>query len=488
MHTAHSLLALLACLAISSFSFAQTTDHAKIEGLIKKLGSESYAQRESARKELEGLGTASLDTLRRAAMNADLETKRRLTGVIAILEERRVREWTAAPKMVRLKLDGVSVKQSIEELARVSGYPLELIGHAAKLADKRITLDTGTVPYWQALDQLCEQAGLVERIDLETNVGLSTFLHGRSRVYVPPAKAAAVGPLLLTPGVRPKSRVHIAGSLKTEVRIVRDADAKELVLTFIVSAEPRLQNAGVVGMAMLDTIVDQDSRKLAIVPERAKTVEQAMAQMLDSTPYPPLHPGRSAQIRVKEGDAKRLRELAGKLTLVVEMPDQELARVPNILAAAGKSVKAIDDTGRGKLTVNNARKLPNSETVEVSLSMENLAPDPYRNSVVIKDSKVIIRSRYDAAGIVLGPNGITIHGNGAGASKNLPDLIDANGKKFKLAATRSDTTNHVQGERRNAQVLYTPEPGQSEPRDLVLYGIRTYALTMPFRFDDLPLP
>ena len=27
-----------------------------------------------------------------------------------------------------------------------------------------------------------------------------------------------------------------------------------------------------------------------------------------------------------------------------------------------------------------------------------------------------------------------------------------------------------------------------EPRDLVLYGIRTYAVAVPFRFENLPLP
>ena len=42
--------------------------------------------------------------------------------------------------------------------------PLRLAGDQAKLVARKVTLDTGEVPFWEALDQLCAKAGLVGNI------------------------------------------------------------------------------------------------------------------------------------------------------------------------------------------------------------------------------------------------------------------------------------------------------------------------------------
>src|SRR5262249_28037289 len=122
------------------------------------------------RKELEAIGTPALEPLRRMNKTADVEVNRRIADLIRRLEEQILTRQILAPKEVHVKLNGVGVQQAIAELASLSGYPIQFQGDATKFADKKITLDTGKLPFWEALDKVCELAGLMERIDLAVRV------------------------------------------------------------------------------------------------------------------------------------------------------------------------------------------------------------------------------------------------------------------------------------------------------------------------------
>src|SRR5687767_3907581 len=102
-----SAVAVGVLLTLGSAAQGQTPanpDEAKIEALIKKLGSSSFMQRELARKELEAIGPAALEPLRQASKNADVETKRRITELIRVFEEKHATEMVLAPKEIHLKL------------------------------------------------------------------------------------------------------------------------------------------------------------------------------------------------------------------------------------------------------------------------------------------------------------------------------------------------------------------------------------------------
>jgi len=65
-------------------------------------------------------------------------------------------------KMVNLNLDNVAVLDAMAELSRQSGYPIQVMGDTAPLRERKITLKTGEVSFFQAFDQLCLKGGLVE--------------------------------------------------------------------------------------------------------------------------------------------------------------------------------------------------------------------------------------------------------------------------------------------------------------------------------------
>ena len=508
MFTRHWTLAFILLLAAASWGHGQTPaaaspDHARIASLVRKLGSSSFVQREKSRRELEAIGTPALEPLRRVNKTADAETNRRIAELIRLFEEQLLTRQILAPKEVHLKLNGVSVQQAIAELASVSGYPIQFQGDATKFADKKITLDTGKLAFWEALDRVCEQAGLMERIDLAVRVTTDDpiVLRGKKggirRIQqIPPPAPAPPGPIVLVHRGNEKSMVSYAGAVKTELRISRESSAKEMTLLFIVSAEPRLLNNTLLGQPIIDKAFDDQSRKLQMLSDvpKAETnnvdeLQQLAAQGLITTDFG-MHVSsrRSTQIRAKDGEqtAKKLKELAGKLTLQLDLQNETLARIDKVLEAAGKSASAPNG---GTMKAHSVKRLVGG-VIEVQVSLEDLAANPFGpNMIVNANGGIIIRGNVAInGGIVIGPNGMRING-GNGNRSDLPDLVDTKGKKFELGNVSADSFNFVNGSSsRAATILYLPTEGQSEPRELVLFGTRTHTIAVPFRFENLPLP
>jgi len=354
------------CVANLGFSQVQTP----IDAALRKLQSSSFVQREMGRKQLEAIGIPALEALRRATKSADTEAKRRLEELIRNFEEQVLTKRILTPKEVHLKIDGVSVQEGIAELAKISGYPLQFLGDATKLADKKITLDTGATSFWQAFDQLCDRAGLMERIDFQANPG-------QINVNGTPAP----GPIVVTPRGNEKSFVSYAGAVKCELRVSRMAGAKEMTLTIIVSAEPRLAKAGLVATPRFEKLIDQLNRSLSAAPElsvaaltNAAALEMGLIDLMGFDSGEPLR--RHVRVRVKDFDAsgKQLKEAAGKLTFQLDLQNEILAKVEKILEAGGKSV---DGANGGALRVASVKKQANGE-VELQVALENLTPSSSR--------------------------------------------------------------------------------------------------------------
>jgi hypothetical protein len=439
-------------------------------------------QREQARKELQSIGMPALESLRRAVKTADAESARRLRELIRELEEQLLAQQILAPKEIQLVLKDATVQEAIAELAKISGYPIQFMGDATVFADKKLTLDTGKTTFWQAFDQLCTKAGLVERVDL--SVAASQIYYPRVAknglrrpLYVPQQEGTQNGPITVTPRGAEKSVVTFAGSLKTELRISRDEKKKEFDLMFIVSSEPRHHNSGVVGKPIFDKILDSQGRKLKEAVEPAKKEAEDLTDPEASDILPPLR--RFTNIRLKDDGepAKAIKELVGKLTYQVDLQNEVLARMDKVLGAAGKSVPT---SNGGTLKVLGVRKQDADFFVDVSI--ENA------NAVIQGGGAIVIRGNVAIrGGIVVGPGGVRM--NGDGTNKDLPDLLDAKGQKFKVVAVTGDSFNFVNGlTTRTATIQFQPNPDQGEPRDLILYGTRTHAIAVPFRFENVPLP
>lgn len=480
------LSVLVAILALGSAAIGQNADDTKIAGLIKRLGSSSFMQREIARKELEAIGPAALEPLRQASKNADVETKRRITDLIRVFEEKQATEVVLAPKEIHFKLKDATVQQGIAELARLSGYTIQFFGDATKVNDKKITLDTGKVPFWDAVGRFCDAAGLMEKLD-PNSIATSIDKRGKRGVFLPPPRLGRPDLIALMPRTQEKLFISRAGSVKTELRVHRDANAKEVVLTFIVTPEPRLLNAQVVGRPTIEKILDVAGRTPVIIPDapRPEPGPNDPPDMIDIDMPLPIR--RAVQVRLKEDKdgMKTLKEIAGKVTLQTDLPNEPIVRMPNVMASAGKSSNAASG---GSLKVDAVKKLDNGD-IEVQVTMDNLVPNPFNDAVVINGGNVMIRGRVNIQGMIIGPNGVRITSSGDGTTDDLPNLFDTKGQKFKLTEVRSDSNNIVNGSySRTATIIYQANPGQAAPSELVVHGMRNLAIGIPFRFENVPIP
>jgi hypothetical protein len=497
MLTRQCALAIILCLTAASLGSGQTPTSAspeRIDALVRKLGSASFPQREHARKELEAIGTPALDSLRHAKRTSDAETNRRIDELIHLFEEQLLTRQILTPKQIHLKLDDLSVKHGIADLANLSGYPIQLHEDASTLADKKIKLDTGKTSFWQALDQLCEQAGLMEQIDLTTPPPVQLDIRGKGGKrrfdFVTPSSAIAPVPIVLVARGKEKSLVSYAGSVKTEMRISREAVGKALNLLFVVSTEPSLLNYHVVGRPVIDKALDHQGRHVNMASSESPRVRQGGPNERfvpkDGVVAEAELNRRCTQIRLNDGTqaAKQLQELAGKLTLQLDLQNDNLARIDKILDAAGKSAGGANG---GTLKLRSVKKLAGGD-IEIQVSLENLARDPFGGNVAInRMGGVVIRGNMNAR-IVIGPNGI-MQFNGAGNPIDLPDLLDSKGQKYKVGSITSDSFHFLNGTTsRTATVVYQANAGQAEPSSLVLFGTRTHTIAVPFRFADLPLP
>src|SRR5262245_12808760 len=132
------------------------------EAKVRELTRPRYAEREKAARELEAAGEPALKALKSAQASNDEDLRAR-AAVVADKIERAVRSkrLLKAPTLT-LKFDNVPLDQAVNELSNKTGLRFTLDG--AKVANVRrsITLDTGEVPFWEAVHAFYRAAVLTE--------------------------------------------------------------------------------------------------------------------------------------------------------------------------------------------------------------------------------------------------------------------------------------------------------------------------------------
>lgn len=167
MRTRCLLMTMLAGLALGALALAAAPSVDRvapqdIARLIEQLGSGNFAEREEANRKLDAIGAPALEALRKAAQSNDAEVRRRAEDLVKKIEKLAENNQLLTPSRVRLVYNDTPVTEAVADLAKKSGYPLTLHDPQKKLAGRKVTLDTGEVSFWEAVDQLCQKAGLVE--------------------------------------------------------------------------------------------------------------------------------------------------------------------------------------------------------------------------------------------------------------------------------------------------------------------------------------
>ena len=124
---------------------------------MEKLGSARYAEREAS-KSLENLGSKALPALRSSLKSKDPEVRSRARAMINKIEGNLLLQESS----VRLDFKDASLDQIVRSISKQVGFEVGEGGMAARfggstVGNRTITLsEPRPVPFWKAIDRLCE--------------------------------------------------------------------------------------------------------------------------------------------------------------------------------------------------------------------------------------------------------------------------------------------------------------------------------------------
>jgi hypothetical protein len=407
-----------------------------VEGLIEQLGHRDFRLRDAAAKALAARGPDALPALRQALGHPDPEVRQRLTQLVADAE----RAALLAPKRVTLACHQTPVREALAELTRQTGYRIDAQTSGPQ---PLVTLEAAGLPFWEALDKVSAQAGLILQSHQGNQGGLVLYAQN---AYVPFADYR--GPFRLT-----ASSFHYSKSLTlatlTRSQLLGGQRSEQLSFMFSVVAEPKLPLLGV-GQPRLTAAVDDQGHSLVPPPVRAQ-------------PYEVFHGGYyghrnlilQAQVQLSGPDpaARSVKVLRGALPVTI-LAEQK----PEIVVEKVLEVKD--------------RKF---EGNQVTLEIEGVKDGPG------KTYQVAMTARR-------GTTGATAHDYAwTNSLHQRVELTDEKGNKF--LAHGFNWTNGTPTSVQGTFMFGDPGTGQlGKPYKLTYYDWVTLQHQVEFEFRDLPLP
>src|SRR5205085_2458719 len=135
-------------------------------------------------------------------------------------------EQTQTPKRLRLQFADTPVLDAIAEVAKQSGYAVELTGDRAAVSARKISFSSDTMTFWEAVDAIGKRGGvtLPPSPTPPPAVTTTTAVQQLNMIRGPRFRAVRVGPvgpsaaqehIALVPGATPL-HVSCAGACRVE--------------------------------------------------------------------------------------------------------------------------------------------------------------------------------------------------------------------------------------------------------------------------------
>jgi hypothetical protein len=479
LRTASSAVLFGLIIGLSTVLGAEKVQADGVARWIAQLGSQKYAERQAAARTLDRLGAAALPALTRATKSKDPEVRRHAEALVQKIHKRIERDRLLAATRVHLVYRDMPVTDAVADFAKKTGFVIQLDGDKSKWAGRKLTLDTGNTTFWQAFDQFCVKAQLVEHgLTLAKSKNLLT-----NRI---PSNQAKAEPRLRLLDGKPQElptcyfqglRIRALPSSIPLDGVVKAAGEKVLVLEACLEPRTRLRN--VLGLCV-EKATD----------ERGKSTDALATLLRDGSDLNPMNiwkgdalPGhvqhleagmnegnfRRILLRVKE--AKSLRELHGTLIAEVDKPAGAIVTVRDILKA---SAKTFEMPGGGSLTVSQAKR---EDKGQVHVQIQTSFPLRGANGIRIMNNIVQVRRQFGGEWETLGVKSSQIK------------LLDSKGKAFHLTSTHAAGCNFGGGGiTQNMTLVYEPVNGQGAAAQLVCFGVGTAVVDVPFVLKNVALP
>jgi hypothetical protein len=323
-----------------------------VDRLVRLLDAPELTQRDDAERKLLALGPSVLPLL--PAIND--QTPPEVATRVGRLRQQLLRAQAIAatqPSLVTLRGENLALAEVLAELARQTGNPIT--DHRAAFGqeqlDRRLKVDFDKTPYWKALDEVLDQAGL-------TLYGFS----GRRGAFV----------VNRPPGAPKRAeRACYAGAFRLEPlrfeaqRDLRNPESGSMRFVMEVSWEPRLQPIAILQPLGETTAVGNTGESILPASPRAEP-ETLVREGFSTTELeiPFSLPGRSTE---------KISVLKGKLVAMVPGPPADFRFSPLPLAAGNARPKPVEQR-QGGTSVTLVEVRENDEVWEASLRLRFEAP------------------------------------------------------------------------------------------------------------------
>lgn len=296
----HRLILIGFLLAIQAAAVAAEDLGATVRQLVRQLDSPQLARRDAAEADLLRHGPSILALLPPDSDRTSAEVKQRLGRIRQKLQQLAA-DSAAKASTLTLHAENMALSKILELIQKSTGNTIvdyrQQFGQAT--TDPAITIDFDNTPFWPALDQILDQAGLT--------------------VY-PYAKQRAIG-IVATLGQHRADRaghVFCNGPFRFEAvsivarRDLRDPDGRTLVLTLEAAWEPRLRIITLTNRMADVVAVDERGQSLPVAQSDARPE----APVSGDTPAVKL----DLPLRLPPRETKEIALLKGKL--LATMPGQ----------------------------------------------------------------------------------------------------------------------------------------------------------------------
>ena len=482
---------------------AETGEADRVPRLIRDLGSSQYGQREEAMKQLDTLGTPALAALREATQTDDLEVRRRCQALVERIEKRVQSAQLLEPRRVHLVFKDTPIAAAVADFSRKTGYHLQLQRNSTLPPNRTVTLDTGEVSFWEALEQFCDKAGVAEQNRVSplrsrpapTDAN-RTFREQELRILLReeamlginnPNWAPSALNLTLVPGKAPALPTAYSGAIRIQalspelcvVPTAKSPDHVQVVLE--VAPEPKLDWKKVVDIR-IEHAVDDNGQTLGQLTHATKPLAEhdldMRAQMMLS--------GRSSNqelfsrsirqipVALKAGPnyPRSIRELKGTISALVLTPPEALVTIDDVLKATGTTARAKDGSD---VKVVEARRDGRSQ-----LHLQLELPGWFGRWT---NEQQVVNRRVRMGRMLVNP---VDTGHTVGAMTW--SVQDARGARLSLARMETRFSQR-DSELFQENFLTFYAPGSQEgPFKCVLTGQRLVILDVPFTLKDIPVP
>lgn len=289
--------------------------NARVLALIEALGAADYREREKAQRELVSLGQAARPLMKQAAATTDSpEVERRLEVMLARFD----REEFLQPK--RVTFHGLkSIPELLKVLGDQTGYKLDGEPSDTK---QNLKVDWKDKPFWEALDDVCNAAGLAVQI-YNDGTGSTPINVSSNNTFDP--LVSYFGPFrVVATNISAGQNLQLSGLTRKGLPVPRQ---HSLNMNLQLFSEPKNPMLGIQPIVLTKAVDDAGTNLLLAEDATQRTSYYPYSAYRINNQYLALNLGKP------DRNATVIKELRGKMTVTLlssTRPDVTVEKLPTV--------------------------------------------------------------------------------------------------------------------------------------------------------------